>query len=144
MATPQTVWTAKTFAIARPPPQFPDLPQARTPVVLNKSLLNHIFSVDPLDAPHTIHPLFTEVQALEAADIVRALAGASILISPWCRHDPQLCPEAHQECGSAPYPGPSLPSVFERVPPALGSESRQYCPRQAGQPKLPFAILLGG
>ena len=35
--TPQTVWIVKKLAVSRPPPRFPELPGASTPLELNKA-----------------------------------------------------------------------------------------------------------
>jgi len=76
-ATPQTVWTAKRFAVGRPPPRFPELPGATTPLELNKALLNHFFPGDPVSTPKSILFPFTDCPAPAAEEISRALARSS-------------------------------------------------------------------
>jgi len=73
-ATPQTVWTAKKLAVGRPPPRFPELPNASTPSELNEALLNHFFPGEPADFPDTILLPFKECLPLAEDEISRALA----------------------------------------------------------------------
>jgi len=81
-ATPQTVWTAKKFAVGRPPPCFPELPGATTPPELNKALLNHFFPGDPVRAFNSILLPFRDCPALAADEIGRALARSSPSSAP--------------------------------------------------------------
>ena len=81
-ATPQTVWTAKKFAVGRPPPRFPELPGATTPPQLNKALLDHFFPGDPVSTPNSILLPFTDCPALAADEIGRALARSSPSSAP--------------------------------------------------------------
>ena len=76
-ATPQTVGTAKKFAVGRPPPRFPEPPGATTPPELNKALLDHFFPGDPVSTPNSILLPFTDCPALAAEEITRALARSS-------------------------------------------------------------------
>ena len=76
-ATPQTVWTAKRFAVGRPPPRFPELPGATTPPEPHKALLNHFFPVDPVRSHNSVLLLFRDCPALAADAIGRALACSS-------------------------------------------------------------------
>ena len=42
-ATPRSIWTARKFAMGRPVPRFPNLPDAGSPTQINKILLGHFF-----------------------------------------------------------------------------------------------------
>jgi len=81
-ATPQTVWTAKRLAVGRPPPRFPELPNASTPSELNEALLNHFFPGEPADFPDTILLPFKECLPLADDEISRALARSSSSSAP--------------------------------------------------------------
>jgi len=81
-ATPQTVWTAKKFAVGRPPPRFPELPGASTPVELNKALLDHFFPGRPPGPRDTILLPFADCQALATEEISTALARSSPSSAP--------------------------------------------------------------
>jgi len=81
-ATPQTVWTSKTFAIGRPPPCFPELPGASTPPELNKALLHHFFPSQPPRFTDTIRLAFGECLPLVADEVSRALAPSSPSSAP--------------------------------------------------------------
>jgi len=81
-ATPQTVWTAKKFAVGRPPPRFPELPGALTPPELNKALLNHFFPGDPVGSLNSVLLPFRDCPALAADEISRALARSSPASAP--------------------------------------------------------------
>jgi len=81
-ATPQTVWTAKKFAVGRPPPRFPELPGATTPLELNKALLNHIFPGEPARPFDSILLPFRDCTALTVDEISRALAQSSPSSAP--------------------------------------------------------------
>jgi len=81
-ATPQSVWTAKRFAVGRPPPRFPELPCAGTPEELNKALLDHFFPREPPGPRETILLPFADCQALETEEISRALAPSSPSSAP--------------------------------------------------------------
>jgi len=76
-ATPQTVWTAKRFAVGRPPPRFPEHPGATTPGELNKALLDHFFPGEPPGSRDTILLPFANCHQLEPEEISRALARSS-------------------------------------------------------------------
>jgi len=89
-ATPQTVWTAKKFAVGGPPPRFPELPGAMTPLQLNKALLNHIF---PGELARTIDSIllpFRDCPALTTDEVRRALARSS----PWSAPGPDRTPNS--------------------------------------------------
>jgi len=73
-ATPQTVWTAKRFAVGRPPPRFPELPGASTPPELNRALLDHFFPGEPAETHDTILLPFRECLPLAADEVSSALA----------------------------------------------------------------------
>jgi len=94
-ATPQTVWTAKRFAVGRPPPRFPDLPGASTPPELNKALRDHFFPGEQASLTNTIMLPFRECLPLAAGEVSRALARSSP--------------------SSAPGPDPIPNSVWKRV-----------------------------
>jgi len=81
-ATPQTVWTAKRFAVGRPPPRFPELPGATTLMELNKALLNHFFPGEHARHFDSILLPFRDCPALAADEIGRALARLSPLSAP--------------------------------------------------------------
>jgi len=81
-ATPQTVWTAKRFAIGRPPPRFPELPGAATPLELNKALLNHFFPGEPARTVDSILLPFRDCPPLTAEEVGRALARSSPSSAP--------------------------------------------------------------
>ena len=89
-ATPQRLWTAKKFAIGRPPSRFQELPGASTPLEINKTLLDHFFAGCPIEVPHTILLHFKDVLALEASEIARALARSSPLSAPGPDKTPNL------------------------------------------------------
>jgi len=80
--TPQTVWTAKRFAVSRPPPRFPELPGASTPPELNKALLDHFFPGEPARFTDTILLPFRECLPLAPDEISRALARSSPSSAP--------------------------------------------------------------
>jgi len=94
-ATPQTVWTAKRFAVGRPPPRFPELPGASTPPELNKAHLNHFFPGEPAGFTDTILLPFRKCLPLAPDKVSRALARSSP--------------------SSAPGPDPIPNSVWKRV-----------------------------
>jgi len=81
-ATPQTVWTAKRFAEGRPPPRFPELPRALTPLELNKALLNHFFPGEPLRPVDSILLPFRDCPARAADEVGTALARSSPSLAP--------------------------------------------------------------
>jgi len=81
-ATPQTVWTAKKFAVGRPPPRFPELPGAATPLELNRALLNHFFPGEPARTVDSILLPFRDCPALMAEEVGRALARSSPSSAP--------------------------------------------------------------
>ena len=94
-ATTQTVWTAKRFAVGRPPHRFPELPGGTTPLKLNKTLLNHFFHGDPARWIDSILLPFRDCPALSPDEVGRALA----LSSP----------------SSAPGPDKTPNSVWKRI-----------------------------
>jgi len=65
-----------------PPPRFPELPGASTPVELNEALRDHIFPRSPVAAPQTILLPFRDVLALKALEIDRVLARSSRSSAP--------------------------------------------------------------
>ena len=65
---------SKEICHRQPPPRFPELPRASTPLELNTALLHYFFPGSLVEAPHTILLAFKEVLALEASEIDRALA----------------------------------------------------------------------
>jgi len=81
-ATPQTVWTAKKFAIGRQPPRFPELPGAATPLELNNALLNHFFPGEPARSVDSILLPFRDCPPLTAEEVCRALARSSPSSAP--------------------------------------------------------------
>jgi len=81
-ATPQTVWTAKRFAVGRPPPRFPEPPGATTPRELNKALLDHFFPGEPPGSRDTILLPFADCHELEPEEISRPLARSSPSSAP--------------------------------------------------------------
>ena len=81
-ATPQSVWTAKRFAIGRPPPRFPELPGASTPPELNKALLDHFFPGEQAGFSDTILLPFRECLPLAPDEVSRALARSSPSSAP--------------------------------------------------------------
>ena len=81
-ATPQTVWTAKKFAVGRPPPRFPELLGATTPPELNRALLDHFFPGDPIGSFNSVLLPFRDCPALAADEIGRALARSSPSSAP--------------------------------------------------------------
>ena len=80
--TPQTVWTAKRFAVGCPPPRFPELPGASTPPELNKTLLDHFFPSEPAKFTDTILLPFRECLPLAADKVSRGLARSSTSSAP--------------------------------------------------------------
>jgi len=78
----QAVWTAKKFAIGRPPLRFPELPGASTPHELNAALLEYIFPGKPADDPCTILLSFRAALLLDASEVDRALARSSPSSAP--------------------------------------------------------------
>jgi len=81
-ATPPTVWTAKKFAVGRPPPRFPELPRATTPPELNMALLNHFFPGDPVRSSNSILLPFRNCPAAAADEVGGALARSSPSSAP--------------------------------------------------------------
>jgi len=80
--TPQMVWTAKKFAVGRPPPRFPELPGATTPLELDKALLNHFFPGEPARTVDSILVPFRDCPALTPDKVGRALARSSPSSAP--------------------------------------------------------------
>jgi len=76
-ATPETVWTAKRFAVGPPPPRLPGLPGATTPLELNKALLNHFFPGKPVRTTDSILLPFRDCPALTTDEVGWALARSS-------------------------------------------------------------------
>jgi len=81
-ATPQTVWTAKKFAEGRPPPRFPVLPGATTPLELNKALLEHFVPSEPARPVDSILLPFKDCPTLALDEVGRALAKSSPSSAP--------------------------------------------------------------
>ena len=81
--TPQTVWMAKRFAIGRPPPpRFPELPGASSPLELNKALLDYFFLGAQLAPMASILLPCQECPELAASEIERALTRSSPSLAP--------------------------------------------------------------
>jgi len=96
-ATPQTVWTAKKFAVGRPPPRFPELPGATTPLELNKALLNHFFPGEPARPFNSILLPFRDCPAQAVDKIGRALARSSLSSAPGPDMTPNsVCKRIHR------------------------------------------------
>ena len=76
------MWTAKRFAVGRPPPRFPELPGASTPPELNQALLDHFFPGEPARFTDTILLPFRECLPLAADEVSRALARSSPSSAP--------------------------------------------------------------
>ena len=76
------MWTAKRFAVGRPPPRFPELPGGSTPPELNKALLDHFFPGEPAGFTDTILLPFRECLPLVADEVIRALAHTSPSSAP--------------------------------------------------------------
>jgi len=79
---PQTVWMAKRFAVGRPPPLFPELPGATTPLELNNALLTHLFPGGPATPFDSIQLPFRDCPALAVDEVGRALARSSPSSAP--------------------------------------------------------------
>jgi len=79
-ATPQTVWTAKRFAVG-PPPRFPEL-RASTPPELNKARLEHFFPGEPSRFTDTILLPFKECLPLAPDEVSSALTRSSPSSAP--------------------------------------------------------------
>jgi len=80
--TRQTVWTAKKFALRRPPPRCPELPGAATPLELNRALLDQFFPGEPARTVDSILLPFRDCPALTAEEVGRAVARSSPLSAP--------------------------------------------------------------
>jgi len=80
--TPQTVWTAKRFAVRRSPPRFRELPGTSTPPQLNKALLDHFFPGEPAKFTDTILLPFRECLPPAADEVSRALGRSSQSSAP--------------------------------------------------------------
>ena len=78
----QTVWTAKMFAIRRPPPRFRELPGAPTPLELNTALLDDFFPGASLAPSASILLAFKVCPQLLASEIERALGRCSPSSAP--------------------------------------------------------------
>jgi len=89
-ASPQIVWTAKKLAAGCPPPGFPELPGATTPLELNKALLNHFFPGEPARTVISILLPFRDCPALAVDVVGRALA----LSSPSSAPGPDMTPNS--------------------------------------------------
>jgi len=76
------VWTAKKFAVGRPPPRFLELPGATTPLELNEALLNHFFPGKPAGTVDSILLPFRDCPTLMADEVGRALARSSPSSAP--------------------------------------------------------------
>jgi len=81
-ATPQTVWTAKRYAVGRSPPRFPELPGATTPLELTSALLDHFFPGEPARHFDSILLPFRDCPALAVDEVGRALARSSPSSAP--------------------------------------------------------------
>ena len=80
--TPHNIWTAKKFVTPRKTPRFPNLPDANSPVEINKALLDLFFPPKP-ELPTRGH-LHRHVSAdpLTKAEIAAALAKSSPSSAP--------------------------------------------------------------
>ena len=63
--------------MGRPPPRFPELPGAATPLELNEALLNHFFPGEPARTVDSILLPFRDCPALTAEEVSSALACSS-------------------------------------------------------------------
>jgi len=91
------VWTAKKFAVGRPPPPFPEPPAATTPLELNKALLNQFFPGKPARPFDSILLPFRDWPALAADEIGRALAQSSPSSAPGPDMTPNsVCKRVHR------------------------------------------------
>ena len=96
-ATPQSVRTAKRFAVGRPPPRFPELPGANTPEGLNNTLLDPFVPGVPPGPRETILLPFADCQALETEEIGRALTRSSASSAPGPDMTPNsVCKRVHR------------------------------------------------
>ena len=68
--------------MGRPPPRFPVLPGASTPLELNKALLEHFFPGEPTRPVDSILLPFRDCPALAVDEISRALAKSSPSSAP--------------------------------------------------------------
>ena len=81
-ATPQSLWTAKTFAYGRAQPRFPSLPGAETPQQMNSVLLEHFFSPkEPFSPPPRLRPN-RSAPPLTTDEIAVALSKCSSISAP--------------------------------------------------------------
>ena len=80
--TPNNIWTAKKFVTPRKSPRFPNLPEANSPVEINKALLDHFFPPKP--ELQTRGRLYRHVSAdpLTVEEITTALAKSSPTSAP--------------------------------------------------------------
>ena len=80
--TPHNIWTAKKFVSPRKSGRFPDLPEATSPVEINKALLDHFFP--PKSELPARGRLFRHVSAdpLTREEITAALAKSSPSSAP--------------------------------------------------------------
>ena len=141
-ATPQSVWTAKKFAVGRPPPHFPELPGATTPPELNKALLNHFFPGDPVESFNSVLLPFRHCPALAADEISRALARSSPSSAPGPDMAPNSVWKRLHRVAPAPNSGPPRPVGGLWFPPASPQHVGRYCARQTGQALLRLPLLL--
>jgi len=70
------------FAVGRPPPRFPVLPGATSPLELNKALLEHLFPGEPTSPVDSILLPFRDCPALAMDEVGRALAKSSPSSAP--------------------------------------------------------------
>jgi len=132
-ATPQPVWTAKKCAVGRPPPRFPELPGATSPVELNEALLNHLFPGEPARPFDCILLPFRDCPALAADEVSRAPARSSPSSAP----GPDLTPNSVWKRINRVAPhliqhllAPLVAHGFLHTSPQIGG---RHCSRQAGK-----------
>ena len=89
-ATPPNVWTAKKFAVGRPPPRFPELPGASAPPEPNKVLLDYIFPGELARGFDTILLPYSSCPELTANKVAIALARSSL----WLASGPDMTPNS--------------------------------------------------
>ena len=80
--TPHNIWTAKKFVSPRKTPRFPNLPEANSPVEINKTLLDHFFPPKPeLPTRGRLHH-HASADPLTKEEIAAALAKSSPSSAP--------------------------------------------------------------
>jgi len=81
-ATPQSLWTAKSFTNGRAQPGFPSLPGAETPLQMNNVLLDHFFPPkEPFSPPPRLRP-HKSAPPLTTDEIAAALSKCSPTAAP--------------------------------------------------------------